>query len=276
MLEVRDKSVNALSIPELETIMLKEPQADCPVYHHFGPGVYLREVTLPKGAIVIGHRHISPHMNIFMRGDLSMVNADGSVTRMKAPMILTAQPGRKCVYVHEETVWINVYATSETDVETIESNLFEKSDEWKASQIEAIVRISDREDYAEFLREYGLNENSVREIVENESDQIPFMHGSYPVIVSKSPIEGKGLFATGNINSGREVAPARIGTKRTPAGRYANHAKDPNAIMKLVGDTILIIAIKDIIGSKGGNVGDEITVDYRQSLGVLGVKKCQQ
>ena len=31
----------------LESAFLKEEQVDCPVTHHFGPGVYIREVLLP-------------------------------------------------------------------------------------------------------------------------------------------------------------------------------------------------------------------------------------
>ena len=38
-----------LIVADLEKEMLEMPQADCPVAHHFGPGIYIREVTLPAG-----------------------------------------------------------------------------------------------------------------------------------------------------------------------------------------------------------------------------------
>ena len=63
------------------------------------------------------------------------------------------------------------------------------------------------------------------------------------------------------------IAPARIDGKRTPAGRFTNHSKTPNAEMVLSGNgDIFLFAKQSISGCKGGNVGAEITVDYRQAM----------
>jgi len=99
------------------------------------------------------------------------------------------------------------------------------------------------------------------------------------VVVSDSPIEGRGLFATGAIASGEVIAPARIEGKRTPAGRFTNHAKSPNAKMvaRTDGD-IDLVAISEIKGCLGGQPGDEITVCYREAARVAVNQKelCQQ
>ena len=60
--------------------------------------------------------------------------------------------------------------------------------------------------------------------------------------------------------------PASIGGLRTIAGRYVNHAKNPNAVMVLHdnGDFFLE-ATSDI-------EGEEITTDYRETL-KLQIKK---
>ena len=86
-------------------------------------------------------------------------------------------------------------------------------------------------------------------------------------MVAASKIDGKGVFATGDIIEGEVIAPARIANKRTPAGRFTNHAKNPNAMMILLdnGD-INLVAKRAISGCKGGNLGEEITIDYRQAL----------
>ena len=86
-------------------------------------------------------------------------------------------------------------------------------------------------------------------------------------MVADSKIEGKGLFATGNFEPNEVIAPARLGGKRTPAGRYTNHAKNANAMMVLRdnGD-IDLVASASINGCKGGNLGEEITVNYDQVI----------
>ena len=38
---------------QVEAAFLEQPQADCPVTHRFGPGIYIREVLLPRGAYVV-------------------------------------------------------------------------------------------------------------------------------------------------------------------------------------------------------------------------------
>jgi hypothetical protein len=96
------------------------------------------------------------------------------------------------------------------------------------------------------------------------------------VQVSKSPIEGKGLFATCEFKPGDIIAPSRVGDFRTPAGRYTNHSKHPNAKMVSVGDNIYLEATTDIKGCTGGNLGDEISVDYRQSAELIRSMICQE
>jgi hypothetical protein len=98
-------------------------------------------------------------------------------------------------------------------------------------------------------------------------DQILMPFGSYKVMIANSKIDGKGVFATGNFKEGEVIAPARIDGKRTPIGRYTNHSKSINAIMVLRDNgNIDLVAKKAINGCQGGNLGEEITIDYRQAL----------
>lgn len=59
---------------------------------------------------------------------------------------------------------------------------------------------------------------------------------------------------------------ARIGDKRTPAGRYTNHSASPNAKFVPTRDGLNLVATRRITGMTGGRVGEEITIDYRQAL----------
>jgi hypothetical protein len=85
--------------------------------------------------------------------------------------------------------------------------------------------------------------------------------------VGPSPIHGQGLFSTVPVRAGEVVCPARIGDMRTPGGRYINHAKNPNAVMQQAGGgDMAVVALRDIAGAHGGDIGEEITVDYRQAV----------
>lgn len=120
---------------------------------------------------------------------------------------------------------------------------------------------SARIDYANFLMETGLDEQSVRSQSENLSDQIPFPSGEYKIAVAESSIEGSGLIATDDIYPGETIAPARLSGMRTAAGRYANHSGTPNAAMKLSDDGDFYLVAKARI-----RCGEEVTVDYANCI----------
>lgn len=256
---------HANKVDHLESEFLKMPQVDCPVVHRFGPGIYIREVTVPAGSAAIGHKQRFPQMNVFLKGRVTVVNDDGSHTELVAPMTFVGPPGRKVGYVHEDMLWQNVYATEETDIEKLEAMFLDKSEVWKEAQPK-LIAVDYSADYKKVLQEFGFTEAQAREQSENESDQAPFPHGSYKVAVADSPIEGKGLFATASIQSNELIAPARIDGMRTPAGRFTNHSPTPNAKMIWNGSGIDLVALTAIRGCAGGILGEEITIDYRDAL----------
>lgn len=256
-------------ITEAAKRMLAYPQAECPVIHRFGPGIYIRELSMPSGTFAIGHHQKFEHMNVMLKGRVTMLNDDGTTTELVAPMVYVGKPGRKIGYVLEDVVWQNIYATTETNVEILEEMFLDKTmiQQCDRKKIAFVAHQQDRDDYRMALGDIGVTDELARAQSENEADQMPFPHGSYRVVVGSSAIEGKGLFATSPIKAGELIAPARISGMRTPAGRYTNHAVVPNAVMVALPDgDINLVAIRPIGGAMGGNVGEEVTIDYRQAL----------
>ncbi len=261
--------------------LLDKPQADCPVVHRFGPGIYIREITVQGGVLAVGHYHKQAHLNVMLKGRVTVIHEDGSMRELVAPMVFVGQPGRKIGYIHEEMVWQNIYATTETDVETLEAMFLDKSpiaeDDLKSRlAIQRLQHEPDRLDFQAVLKEFGFDEETARAQSEFPDDQIPLPMGSYKIMVTNSPIEGKGVFATADIEPGEVIAPARIGGNRTPAGRYTNHAVNPNARPVLLdnGDVDLV-ATRAIKGCAGGRPGEEITIDYRHALALNGIRRIQ-
>lgn len=264
------------AVEEITREMLLVAQAECPVHRYFGPGVYIREVSMRAGTFAVGHRQKQPHLNILLTGSVAMIDTDGTVKIATAPLIFNGTPGRKVGYVLQDMTWLNVYATTETDADRLDAMFIDKtSEEWvehyrTSMALAHEARAADREDFARVLTDYGFTEEQVWEQSRNEADQTAMPPG-YPVSVCASPIHGRGLFATAPIPAGQIIAPARIGGLRTPAGRYTNHSATPNAKPVAVenGD-VLLVSTRDISGCMGGDDGEEITIDYRDSLRMAG------
>jgi len=98
--------------------------------HVFSPGLYLREVTVPEGKLIIGHHHRHRHLNVFLKGKMILFKPDGIGTVVKAPMVFTGDPGRKVVYAIEESMWMNIYATDETDIKRLELTYVDVEAPW--------------------------------------------------------------------------------------------------------------------------------------------------
>lgn len=277
--EAKSRSiVDPAKIEKVESHLLDLPQVECPVVHHFGPGIYIREVTLPAGTLAIGHAQRFEHLNIMLTGAVAMVGDDGQTKVLRAPMIFVGKPGRKLGYVLETCIWQNVYATDERDIDKLESMFLDKSATWQAhaeatKQLETYHRRDDREDFDLVVRMTGFTHETVRDQSENPHDQIKMPEGFAPKFtVRDSVIEGKGVFLSAPVDADEVIAPARIDGFRTPAGRYTNHAKNPNAkFVKDQSGDIWLVALRRIAGCAGGSQGEEVTVDYRQALALSGI-----
>ena len=95
--------------------------AACPVQHHFAPGAYGREMTLPAGLVVVGKIHKHAHLNVISKGRVQVFTEQDGVLELAAPCTFVSSPGTKrVVHVLEETVWTTVHVTDKTDLAEIE------------------------------------------------------------------------------------------------------------------------------------------------------------
>lgn len=106
--------------------LAKLPQIECPVKHFFAPGVYVREIFMPAGSIVIGKIHKTEHFNIIERGRCLIRHDDGQVDVLQAPLTFVSKAGvQKILYIEEDTVWKTIHVTSEVDLVKLEELLIE-------------------------------------------------------------------------------------------------------------------------------------------------------
>ena len=102
---------------------------DVPILHHFAPGVYMRQMDAAAGTLVVSKMHRTEHMNILLKGSLTVATENG-IELLKAPCVLKSMPGTKRIgYFHEDSSWITVHPTEETDLEKIEQQMIVPEDE---------------------------------------------------------------------------------------------------------------------------------------------------
>jgi quercetin dioxygenase-like cupin family protein len=95
--------------------MANLPQVDCPVAHFTAPGQIARRMEIPSGTVVTGAIHKVEHLVIVAKGRLRIVTDDGT-RDVSAGDIITCKPGMKnAVIALEDSAWVNVFATDETD-----------------------------------------------------------------------------------------------------------------------------------------------------------------
>jgi hypothetical protein len=128
-LAVRQDIDNLLSqkVDHLLSQVEQMPQVDCQTKHYFGPSLYIREVTMPAGTVVIGKPHRKEHMCVMLQGRMIVVTGDGTKQELVAPLTFVGSAGRKVAYILETTVFQNILATDETDIEVLENMLVDNT-----------------------------------------------------------------------------------------------------------------------------------------------------
>ena len=256
---VGDRSSNREAILKYEEMAKNLPQIEIPVKHIIHGGMYARQITIPKGAIITGQIYKFEHLDIMISGDVTVSTDSGEVKRLTGYNCLEGLSGKKRAgYTHEETVWITVHPygfgeDGEEIQEFLTANTFED-----LALFESQVNQSD---YYQMLNEINLTEEEVRVISDSEDDMVEMPMGYDSVYVSESNIQGNGLFSNSSLKKGDFICPTRINGKRTPAGKYTNHAMNPNAKMVICENgEVKLFAVKEIPAN------EEITVNYREVL----------
>lgn len=115
-------------IVQLQGLCAQLPQVDLPVEHSFLPGQYLRRMSMPAGALVVGKRHRFRHA-LIVSGHVTIRTADGMV-ELQGFHVIDSPPGMKrAIYAHAPSELVTVHLTDETDLERIEALVIMPDDE---------------------------------------------------------------------------------------------------------------------------------------------------
>ena len=99
------------------------------VEHYFAGGVYGRAIYIPKGCFLTGKIHKYPQINVLVSGHLRVLTHEG-MKEVKPPFIIVSPAGTKRIaFAVEDTIWLTLHGTEETDVVKIEQQFIAQNEE---------------------------------------------------------------------------------------------------------------------------------------------------
>jgi quercetin dioxygenase-like cupin family protein len=116
---------------------IEDTLPDCTVKHYFTPidekygcCSYAREMTIPKGTLIIGKIHRHEHLNIISKGKVS-VSTEFGTKYLEAPCTFISEVGlKRAVIAEEDTIWTTIHLTKgncEADLADIEEEVIAPS-----------------------------------------------------------------------------------------------------------------------------------------------------
>jgi quercetin dioxygenase-like cupin family protein len=96
--------------------------------HHFGGQVYIKEMRLKENAQIRQHRHEFDHLSYLVSGCV-IVEVDDELITYYAPRAIPipAHKQHSVTPVNGDAVWLCIWRTDVTDIDSVDEVLIEKS-----------------------------------------------------------------------------------------------------------------------------------------------------
>jgi hypothetical protein len=111
----------AMPIEDVNKQLRELPQVDLNEQHLFADGMYCRQVTMPKGSLVIGHIHKKEAINVLASGKILIkTRREDEWEEISAPFVNSTKGGmRKIIYVLEDAYFMNIFRTENTTLDKL-------------------------------------------------------------------------------------------------------------------------------------------------------------
>ena len=99
-----------------------------PLKHTFADGIYVRQMSMKPGSIVVGAIHKHLHVWFLLTGNISVATEENTEDYI-APCYVVATPGTKrVIYANEESIFVNIHKnpTNSQDIEWLEKEIVAK------------------------------------------------------------------------------------------------------------------------------------------------------
>ena len=112
---------------EIEALMMTFPQVDCPVRHHFAPGVYAREMSAAAGTLIVGKIHKQTHLIFFLKGSGYIATENGREYFSAPHTAVTPAGTKRAIFAETDILWTAIHPTDKTDLAEIEAEVIATS-----------------------------------------------------------------------------------------------------------------------------------------------------
>ena len=102
-----------------------------PLKHTFADGIYVRQMSMGVGTVVVGAIHKHLHVWFLLAGNISVVT-ENTIEDYVAPCYVVAKPGTKrVIYANEDSIFVNVHKnpTNSQDIDWLEKEIVAKNRE---------------------------------------------------------------------------------------------------------------------------------------------------
>lgn len=107
----------------------KLPPVECPLVHRFTPGLYVREILMPKGTGIVSRVHKTEHPYVVLAGRARVWTEEQGVVELSAGAVGITKPGtRRVLYILEDCRWLTFHPTQETDLDKLQAELTDTPD----------------------------------------------------------------------------------------------------------------------------------------------------
>ena len=99
-----------------------------PLKHTFADGIYVRQMSMNPGSVVVGAIHKHLHVWFLLTGHISVVTEENTEDYI-APCYVVATPGTKrVIYANEESIFVNIHKnpTNTQDIQQLEKDIVAK------------------------------------------------------------------------------------------------------------------------------------------------------
>ena len=132
IIEHQSKAVSREKIMLLQEAAMALPdenkvEIDSLTTHYFADGIYLRQLFIPAGVMVVGKIHRTDHLTIICSGTVR-VTTDNGVEEITGPAVFRTGIGaKKAAFAITDCVIMNPHPTHETDLKKIEEQFIAPS-----------------------------------------------------------------------------------------------------------------------------------------------------
>ncbi len=116
-------------VDEFEKMLVNLPPAEFKHTHRFTPGLYIREIFMPKGSIFTSKIQKTVHPYVISQGRVAVWTPQNGWERFMAPWTGITEPmTKRILIIEEDTIWTTFHVTDKTDILEIEKDIIFQHD----------------------------------------------------------------------------------------------------------------------------------------------------